>query len=77
MSRLTDEEILVELRDLKLRVAVLIGNVAERIAEEEAVVDRIMQAVRESEGIVAGMESLTHECAIPERFAKRCDACGE
>ena len=57
--------VLVELRDLKQRVANAIGVVNEAI---------IAQA---NHPIAPDYEAQRHEVAIPEPFAERIDACGE
>lgn len=87
-DRLSDEEILVELRDMKQRIAVLIEGVTERVERQMATYRKIIAAIREEDTlekladaaireVAPDFESLTHECAIPERFSTRCDACGE
>ena len=79
---MTEEEILSEVRDMRKRMAVLDDALCQIVAIREARFRKIMDAVKGREapndlGVAPDYQSLTHECAIPERFQRRCDECGE
>lgn len=54
-------EILVELRDQKQRIALLIARVSDEIEHEDAMYERILKAVRESDEAVTGMGTIAPE----------------
>jgi hypothetical protein len=86
---MTDLEMLVELRDLKQRIAVLIAELSARERREDEMFARIMREVRESDEhqmrmgmpctgpIAPGYECLTHTCALDEDDVEMVDRCGE
>lgn len=88
---MNDHELLVELRDIKQRIAALICEVSERIEREDRTFERIMKEVRESDELQMRMgrrapndlpvapdfEAQTHDVYVPLEDVEEIERCGE